>query len=580
LIAQVAAVSPRWNVPGEPPASDELAVELIRRRTAAPAALLAVKLRSPAAIDAVVSVEKRRAVWLALAANPQLTEKGLVGVLHYGNSQRPLVQEKLAEALLGSRGRLGAWLNLLSEVDWLAGTKVGRYQVVELARAMGGADADQLARFVALTPSAAAARMALTKVLVGSRWRGRRKHLSGAVVGPLFAKAHPYRCDSLCGEVGAWAVRYGPGALSEVYNQVNCPRGLSTLLGEYQRSDDKANWSAVVTFLGSGDPARIEGVARSSWLSNLARAKVVVDGPLAKVLVRESGRRRGYYDSYREVPRMSEDALGVFCTSSDWGLACYALGQMADPALRCTMVGAWFEREEAACGSSVSVDGLAGLAQSKGMIEAICALDDSEFCRWASEVWSEWQKKLPSAFAERALKVLPIEELMALREKLRAGELVTLAERALAVPTPECTRLVTELLSEHGELFGDAELRWAMLCRVPVNQIPALLGVGGEAGVVKPGEIVELLARRPDCAEVLTRQLSTARQLSWADAALEVLPLTWDSMGTCAWGVLNARLTEAFGDDKASWTIAMGLLETWSSTIPELVATTRTLGGS
>jgi hypothetical protein len=134
-----------------------------------------------------VSVEKRRAVWLALAANPQLTEKGLVGVLHYGNSQRPLVQEKLAEALLGSRGRLGAWLNLLSEVDWLAGTKVGRYQVVELARAMGGADADQLARFVALTPSAAAARMALTKVLVGSRWRGRRKHLSGAVVGPLFA---------------------------------------------------------------------------------------------------------------------------------------------------------------------------------------------------------------------------------------------------------------------------------------------------------------------------------------------------------------------------------------------------------
>jgi hypothetical protein len=75
----------------------------------------------------------------------------------------------------------------------------------------------------------------------------------------------------------------------------------------------------------------------------------------------------------------------------------------------------------------------------------------------------------------------------------------------------------------------------------------------------------------------LLYRVRTAYALLWVQEALDVLPFSWDDLGDVAWETLNRSLSQAFGTDKAHWTIALGLLETWSATLPELIDTTNML---
>jgi hypothetical protein len=349
-------------------------------------------------------------------------------------------------------------------------------------------------------------------------------------------------------------------------------------LGHYQRVADKDGIAQVVALLSGGDEPRLDKASLTIWLRCFAQARVVVDGELARVLITADPHNARYHDAYRALPELTDEGATVLCASEDWGLAYWALSNIDDAPQRLALSEAWLNQADLVAGEAVHVDGLAGLAEEPGMIEAITTLDDAAFARWALDIWYDPDSHLTDEFIARSLITLELDQFDAFIERLGDAGVVALASRAVNTgAAPGRDAIVVEVLTNYAKCLDD-ELRWQLLTIVPVNEILPLLPNGvNDDGAVRAGELGRLVAERGDCGEPLLRRLAGMGSVPWAQEAIDVLAVRWDDLGVGAWKCVNRQLAEAFGDDKTLWTIALGLLETWSSTIPELISTTRTL---
>jgi hypothetical protein len=591
LIAQIARQDPE-NPPPGCPIDDDLSVDLIKRRKSSFAAPLAAMLTSPAAIDAVAAREYRRAVWFGLAANPNLTFTALAHLTEYAGRQRSRVSEDLAYEVIvngiGSDTRVT--LELLTTNRWLRRSDAGSRAKSSVANTLGQLRPAQIRQFMELEPSPSLAGQALNSLL--DERSSRLAQLKPEVVLPLYIRAHgtSSTCGFGCHDIAKWALKHSPSVIDELFATTRCRRTAIGLLAHFQKVGDHemtAKLLGIITKrtyqIGGHAESFIDSDELDEWFEALAKRRVTIDSTLARTLVdiAESGSVGRIH--LGKLPDYTPAALEIFAASTHWEIAIAAITQLDDPVKVVKYGAAQMSSGERARMYNVK-NAIVELSDYDVQLELAQAPTEI-FTRWAAMLWDTNNVASCKPFVDRSIAELPLDSLEGKLDKLDAAQLVKLADRTSRLDPTTLSdadqKVITALLTDHVRLLDD-QLRWRLLVRIAPSKFHSLMGYKVTDPVdlaIRPGEYAKLLELRADAKDELLRRLKYATEAHWVDEMLELIPLKWDEVGPAVWKTVNARFAAAFGDNKDLWSVAVGLLETWSATLQELIDTTLTLAG-
>jgi hypothetical protein len=582
LIATQAHANSKWAIPGRPPVSSELTLALISNRTAAVAAQMVTKLDNPDLLTAVAVSDKRRVVMLALASNPALPQSALSKVLDYGATQPQRAREKIASALFDAQRPPETEVALMAANQWLITTSPGQAKVEDCAKRLGTSSLETIRLYPALTPNQRNIDSALHYILNGHTYGKHGKVLPVDVVCLYFDAQNHRQCLSGCHAVADWAKRARPAAFRTLLKAAVCPCVSASLIAHYQKSKSKTALSRLADLVDWTFAAKeVTDVATSflpRWLTELANAGGVIDVTLAHRLNQHMTR---FPDeariSIRQYPDVDPPAATELAQSPSYHLAFEGIRAIADPHLRCRLATQQINADDNVAPYRVN-SLLVELADTQAMYAAIAKLDKDDFATWAQAIWYKMgSTKLPTSFISRVVRELDLEMICEAVEHLTKAQLNTLVSRIITAAPGDNRDYAVELVLENQSLDLSDKQIWQLVTIASPHLLPRLLPNGTKPTVLQAHDLARLTAVRPDAQDELLAYLHKIGYAPWQPEALDALPLKWEYLTDGAWELLDSRFASAFGTNEHHWVIATGLLETWNSTLDDLIDTTLTL---
>jgi hypothetical protein len=582
LIEGQVAQDKYWTIPGPVPSSEAFTLQLVRQRPAAPAAALVAHIDSPSLLATIAASEHRRAVLLALATNPYLPDPALDRILSYAASQPPKVQEQFARILLERLflARPSQRLQLLLGNPWLRQTHQGILALTDCAQSLGSADLTTIQEYTQAVSDPRAAGSAITSILNGPVYGPRGKVLPVSVLAELYTKAHPRNCTHTCQAVSRWARRARPTDLFTLLDAVACPLVSAHLLAYYQQKPtlpkrprpDQLLRYLFVTVSVMDSYSYLLG-----WLGRLASAGGVVDELLVGYLVKYLTPRISPLPWGSPLPPFTPAAALVLAASDDWQIAHAALGAIPDPTTRCAKATAWITTHPTTQWNS-STNRLSSLADSPAMLEIVTDLSPAEFKIWATAIWDDAGSfAFPKSFVDRSVAVLDLETLDLADPALDRDQLDCLVHRLTTADpnSPQVRTMVEWVVTVRGSSLSKAQL-FGLTPAMPVSDLLMLLPTSlGQPTALEAADLPELISHHPHLASEVWPHLhhSDSAGCPWLATALAIVPLQWDYLPAPAWAIIDQCFAQAFGSHTQPWTIAIGLLENWTGTLPELIDT-------
>jgi hypothetical protein len=584
-------------------------------RPAKPAAALAGKIKDPTALDTITGKETRMAVWAALAANPNLPPQILDRVYAYGAAGGESTQRKLARALIDRHehddDRVHNLLTLLTDHPWIAQSPPGRELVssFEYSISRKGTALTDILLYASLGPTRYDAQSVLNRMLNARVFGEDDDQLTTELVVKLLSRFHDSDCTVVCPRLATWAAQLSYADAVEVIDATGCATMAAAVLDGFYVNGDVAAAQALSAKLAecligldaptSGyNPSYERNRKLSTWQDLAQRQIIYHDAVLARalfaVLEHETTSRPG---SNVKLGYIDPEQLALFAQSRHPALKVAAVAQYADPLRRVHQAVSLFEDNA---------------IQSPLRRELANAIRDNEcleeIARWCSDltfpvvsrwVWTDRPSRRfaetppPQRFAIRSIETLAISQLSEVVAVFDVSLLDNLFDRVRSLSDPEqaaelaesllirCIRQVSndqrhELLSYARTEFILGHLpNWMPDPDDPAQTPP-------HPGAVHVGELAALLAANDPITASTRLNETTKRKLvgrlihatqaeSWMDEAMRLVPIEHVSLGAGAWAMLGRILHANYGDDKPTWELALGLLETWDATLAELL---------
>jgi hypothetical protein len=617
LIAGMVRSDRTWLIPGPPPQNPKLAVRLVLKRPAKPAAHLAGKITDTVVLEEICDKEKRLAVWLAMASNPNLPSQIRNRVFAFGAVLEGIPLRKMAKALLSgaAEGPLGprtSVLEMLSACSWLPKTAVGSAALsdYEYYITQNTTPELDLERFVMVNYDRSRASTVLNRLMGSQRFEAAGS-LKPEVFTRLFTTAHHSECEPFCKKVARRSADYDFDTMSELVFSSTCPTLATAVLVRARQSESPQVAADLAARLNDclialdaspdGFGSNYERTRRvCGWVEALTESDLVVDeslaAPLFEVIEHE---RTSRFTVNIDFKNLTPSALELMSTSRHPEVRAAATAAIADPVARAQAVEQMFTGE-ATDSRALAMSGLVeSLANESALVYLATTPPDARFADIAKWIWAGSRRRTISAkdappeFVRRCIELLPAESLANTVNVLGSDYTPNLVDRTRALDDPtERAQLASKILTYHRLDLDDAT-RWALLELVDTTFVVENLAFGdptddpGSNRVVRIGELADLLAQddpveggsRYDQAkqDLSTRLFRTKDPEAWMPEALRLVPIEHGGLGPGAWHAVGECLMAEFGNDKKSWELALGLLETWSANLDELIETVRML---